>query len=233
MQDSKRLIVALDYAGEEQALAMADALDPTKVRVKVGKELFTRCGPPLLKALQQRGFEVFLDLKFHDIPNTVAGGARAAADLGAWMLTLHAGNGGAALRAARTAIDEMGSAMHLVGVTVLTSLDDAQLAEVGVLDGARAQVARLAALAAECQMSGIVCSAQELALVRGILPSDSLTVTPGIRQSGDAADDQNRTMGPGEAVAAGASYLVVGRPITRAPSPMQAVQNYLNEIQLS
>ena len=173
-----------------------------------------------------------MDLKFHDIPNTVAGGARAAADLGAWMLTLHAGNGSQAMRAARQAVDETGSAMHLVGVTVLTSLDDAQLAEVGVSDGAQAQVARLATLANECQMAGVVCSAQELALVRGILPADSLTVTPGIRQQGEDAGDQTRTLTPGQAIAAGASYLVVGRPITRAPSPMQAVQNYLNEIQL-
>lgn len=232
MQDKKRLIVALDYADEAEALAMADALDPAQCRVKVGKELFTRCGPPLVKSLQQRGFEIFLDLKFHDIPNTVAGGARAAADLGAWMLTLHAGNGSQAMRAARQAVDDMGSAMHLVGVTVLTSLDDAQLAEVGVNDGAQAQVARLAALASECRMAGVVCSAQELALVRDILPADALTVTPGIRQQGEDAGDQTRTLTPAQAVAAGASYLVVGRPITRAPSPMQAVQNYLNEIQL-
>lgn len=232
MQDKKRLIVALDYADEAEALAMADALDPTQCRVKVGKELFTRCGPPLVKSLQQRGFEIFLDLKFHDIPNTVAGGARAAADLGAWMLTLHAGNGSQAMRAARQAVDELGSGMHLVGVTVLTSLDDAQLVEVGVTDGAQAQVARLAALANECRMAGVVCSAQELALVRDILPADALTVTPGIRQQGEDAGDQTRTLTPAQAVAAGASYLVVGRPITRAPSPMQAVQNYLNEIQL-
>lgn len=232
MQDKKRLIVALDYAEEAQALAMADALDPAQCRVKVGKELFTRCGPPLVKALQQRGFEIFLDLKFHDIPNTVAGGARAAADLGAWMLTLHAGNGSQAMRAARQAVDDLGSPMHLVGVTVLTSLDDAQLAEVGVTDGAQAQVARLAALASESGMAGVVCSAQELALVRDILPADALTVTPGIRQLGEDAGDQTRTLTPAQAVTAGASYLVVGRPITRAPSPMQAVQNYLNEIQL-
>ena len=232
MQDNKRLIVALDYADEAEALAMADALDPARCRVKVGKELFTRCGPPLVKSLQQRGFEIFRDLKFHDIPNTVAGGARAAADLGAWMLTLHAGNGSQAMRAARQAVDEMGSSMHLVGVTVLTSLDDAQLAEVGVSDGAQVQVARLAALANECRMAGVVCSAQELALVRGILPANALTVTPGIRQQGEDAGDQTRTLTPAQAVAAGASYLVVGRPITRAPSPMQAVQNYLNEIQL-
>lgn len=232
MQDKKRLIVALDYAEEAQALAMADALDPAQCRVKVGKELFTRCGPPLVKALQQRGFEIFLDLKFHDIPNTVAGGARAAADLGAWMLTLHAGNGSQAMRSARQAVDDLGSPMHLVGVTVLTSLDDAQLAEVGVTDGAQAQVARLAALASESGMAGVVCSAQELALVRDILPADALTVTPGIRQLGEDAGDQTRTLTPAQAVTAGASYLVVGRPITRAPSPMQAVQNYLNEIQL-
>ena len=232
MQDKKRLIVALDYAEEAQALAMADALDPAQCRVKVGKELFTRCGPPLVKALQQRGFEIFLDLKFHDIPNTVAGGARAAADLGAWMLTLHAGNGSQAMRSARQAVDDLGSPMHLVGVTVLTSLDDAQLAEVGVTDGAQAQVARLAALASESGMAGVVCSAQELALVRDILPTDALTVTPGIRQLGEDAGDQTRTLTPAQAVTAGASYLVVGRPITRAPSPMQAVQNYLNEIQL-
>lgn len=232
MHDQKRLIVALDYADEAEALAMADALDPAQCRVKVGKQLFTRCGPPLMKSLQQRGFEIFLDLKFHDIPNTVAGGAQAAADLGAWMLTLHAGNGSKAMLAARKAVEEAGSQMHLVGVTVLTSLDDEQLAEVGVTDGAQEQVARLAALAAKCEMSGVVCSAQELALVRDILPADAITVTPGIRQQGEDAGDQTRTLTPAQAVAAGASYLVVGRPITRAPSPMQAVQNYLNEIKL-
>ncbi len=233
MQDSKRLIVALDYASEDEALAMADALDPAQCRVKVGKELFTRCGPPLLKSLQQRGFEIFLDLKFHDIPNTVAGGARAAADLGAWMLTLHAGNGSQAMQAARKAVNETGSPMHLVGVTVLTSMDDQQLAEVGVQGGAQEQVTRLATLANDCELSGIVCSAQELPAVRKILPADALTVTPGIRQAGAALDDQARTLTPGQAVAAGASYLVVGRPITRAESPRQALGNFLNEIQLA
>ncbi len=232
MKDKKRLIVALDYSTEAEAMAMADALDPALCRVKVGKELFTRCGPPLLKSLQQRGFEVFLDLKFHDIPNTVAGGARAAADLGAWMLTLHASTGAEAMLAARRAVDETGSAMHLVGVTVLTSMDDRQLLEVGVEGGARAQVKRLAALASACRMSGVVCSAQELGSVRGVLASDAITVTPGIRQQGEAADDQQRTLSPAQAVAAGASYLVVGRPITRAQSPLQALGNYLAEINL-
>jgi len=232
MQDTKRLIVALDYPSESLALGMADQLDPEKCRVKVGKELFTRCGPPLLKSLQDRGFEVFLDLKFHDIPNTVAGGARAAADLGAWMLTLHAGNGSAAMRAAREAVDAMNSQMHLVGVTVLTSLDDAQLAEVGVNSTASEQVARLAKLAAAERMSGVVCSAQELPLVRGLLPADAITVTPGIRQQGESAGDQSRTMTPAEAVAAGASYLVVGRPITQSENPEKAVRAYLDEMEV-
>lgn len=231
MQDQKRLIVALDYSNEAEALAMADALDSERCRLKVGKELFTRTGPALLKSLQQRNFDIFLDLKFHDIPNTVAGGARAAAELGAWMLTVHASTGSAALHAARAAVDQTGCDMHLVGVTVLTSMDDAQLEEVGVSGGAQAQVGRLAALAAKCQLSGVVCSAQELALVRGILPASAITVTPGIRPAGSAADDQTRTLTPAQAVVAGSSYLVVGRPITQAADPMQAVDSILGEIE--
>lgn len=219
-----RVLIALDYDQPAAALALAERLDSNACRLKVGKELFTRGGPQLVQGLQQRGFELFLDLKFHDIPNTVAQAVRAAADLGVWMVNVHACGGSRMLNAAREALISYGAQRpKLIAVTVLTSMSDADLAELGVTIGAAAQVERLARLSRDCGLDGVVCSAREAAQMKLDLGSDFVTVTPGIRPSGSAADDQQRTMTPAAAVAAGADYLVIGRPITKAADPLAAL----------
>lgn len=226
-----RVLIALDYDHSSEALALADRLDPRGCRLKVGKELFTRCGPQLVKDLQGRGFELFLDLKFHDIPNTVAQAVRAAADLGVWMVNVHASGGSRMLMAARDALSSFGPERpKLIAVTVLTSMSDADLLEVGIRDGAEAQVARLAKLTANCGLDGVVCSAREAAQLKQDLGTAFLTVTPGIRPAGVASNDQQRTMTPGSAVLAGADYLVVGRPVTRASDPLAALAAINGEI---
>ncbi len=217
------LIVALDFPSVEQALAMADRLDSARCRVKVGKELFTRGGPKVVQALVERGFEVFLDLKFHDIPNTVAAACRAAADLGVWMINVHAFGGRKMMAAARGALEGLQNPPLLIAVTVLTSLDTDDLAEVGISSTPEQMVLRLARLAQESGMDGVVCSARELAPLRAALPAEFLTVTPGIRPRGAAVADQKRVMSPADAIQAGASYLVVGRPVTAAKQPRQAL----------
>ncbi len=219
-----RVLIALDYDQPAAALALAERLDSNACRLKVGKELFTRGGPQLVQGLQQRGFELFLDLKFHDIPNTVAQAVRAAADLGVWMVNVHACGGSRMLNAAREALISYGAQRpKLIAVTVLTSMSDADLAELGMTIGATAQVERLARLSRDCGLDGVVCSAREAAQMKLDLGSDFITVTPGIRPSGSAADDQQRTMTPAAAVAAGADYLVIGRPITKAADPLAAL----------
>ncbi len=218
-----RLIVALDFPSVDQALAMADRLDPARCRVKVGKELFSRGGPEVIGALRAHGFEIFLDLKFHDIPNTVAAACRAAADLGVWMINVHALGGRKMMAAARGALADYQNVPLLIAVTVLTSLDTEDLAEVGISSTPEQMVMRLARLAYEAGMDGVVCSARELAPLRAALPADFLTVTPGIRPQGAAVADQKRVMSPGDAIQAGASYLVVGRPVTAAKQPLQAL----------
>jgi len=224
------LIVALDFPTAKAAMALAERLDPQQVRVKVGKELFTSAGPALVESLQARGFSVFLDLKFHDIPATVAGACRAAAELGVWMLNVHASGGRAMLEAARNAVEtSAGKHPLLIAVTVLTSLDAAALQEIGCTAAPQAQVERLAALAAASGLDGVVCSAQEAALLRERQPS-LLRVTPGIRPAGTAHDDQRRVLTPAEALAAGADYLVVGRPISAATDPAAACAAVLAEI---
>ncbi|MCB1745890.1 MAG: orotidine-5'-phosphate decarboxylase [Gammaproteobacteria bacterium] len=217
------VIVALDFDTLDGALALADRLDPATCRVKVGKELFTRAGPAAVRALGTRGFEVFLDLKFHDIPNTVAGACRAAADLGCWMVNVHAGGGRAMMTAAAAALAGQAGRPLLIAVTVLTSLDDLALGEVGVDATAGDQVVRLATLAESCGLDGVVCSPLEIAPLRGCLDPGFTLVTPGVRPAGAAQDDQVRIATPGSAIAAGASYLVVGRPVTRAADPAAAV----------
>jgi len=221
--NTKPVIVALDYPALDDALALADRLDPQACRVKVGKELFTRAGPQAVSMLAARGFEVFLDLKFHDIPNTVAGACRAAADLGCWMLNVHAGGGREMLEAAVAALGGEPSRPMLIAVTVLTSLDDAALGEVGVSGGVAGQVERLAALASASGLDGVVCSPLEIAPLRARLGDAFALVTPGVRPAGASVDDQVRVATPGNAVAAGAHYLVVGRPVTRAADPAAAV----------
>ena len=225
------LIVALDYANERDALVLADQLDPAACRVKVGKELFTACGPAIVERLQERGFDVFLDLKFHDIPQTVAKACRAAARLGVWMLNVHASGGSTMLRAAREAMNDAAGTRRtlLVAVTVLTSMNDAALREVGVNSSVQDQVGRLATLAAECALDGIVCSALEASRLREAVP-ELLRVTPGIRPAQYAEDDQRRIMTPAAALASGSDFLVVGRPITAAEDPALALSQILSEL---
>ena len=217
------VIVALDVADAGAALALAARLDPALCRVKVGKELFTRAGPGVVEQLQHAGFEVFLDLKFHDIPNTVAQALRAAADLGIWMVNIHAGGGRRMLEAAAAAIAACHRPPLLIGVTVLTSLDDTDLAELGYTDSVADRVLRLARLTADTGLDGVVCSAQEAPALRRACGHDFALVTPGIRLSGDAADDQRRIVTPAMALALGSDYLVIGRSVTAAADPGAAL----------
>ena len=225
-----RIIVALDFPDGGAALRFVERLEPNACRLKVGFELFVAAGPDLVRALVQRGFPIFLDLKFHDIPNTVAGAVRAAARLGVWMINVHASGGRRMLEAARQALPDGTARPRLVAVTVLTSLEAAELREVGIVHAPQDQVLRLARLAQDCGLDGAVCSAREAPMLRRALGTDFLLVTPGIRSAGESAQDQRRVLTPAAAVNAGADYLVVGRPVTRAPDPMEALQAIEAEI---
>ena len=230
--DNKRIIVPLDTPKLEEALALASRLDPKLCRVKIGKELFVAAGPEAVARVQERGFEVFLDLKFHDIPNTVAGACRSAARLGVWMMNVHASGGEAMMRAARDAVSSVARPPLLIAVTVLTSLDDAALPRVGFSGTVAANVERLARLARACGLDGVVCSAQEASLVREATTDDFVRVTPGIRLDNDRRDDQARVVTPREAVRLGTHYLVIGRPITGSPDPaatLQSIRDSLDE----
>lgn len=218
-----RIIVALDYPAAEPALALADRLDPARCRLKVGKELFTRSGPQVVSTLVTRGFDVFLDLKYHDIPNTVARACAAAADLGVWMLNVHALGGSAMMAAARDAVGDGDDAPLLIAVTLLTSMDQQTFDQIGLKGSLTDTVLRLASLAADSGLDGVVCSAQEAQALRDRLGADFRLVTPGIRPAGSAQGDQHRTMTPAQALAAGSHYLVIGRPITAAHDPLQAL----------
>lgn len=224
------VIVALDYASAAEALAMARQLSPQQVRVKVGKELFTRSGPQVVEQLQALGFEVFLDLKFHDIPNTVAAAVRAAAELGVWMVNVHASGGRRMMAGAREALEQARSNTLLTAVTVLTSMGADELAELGISATPAQQVMRLATLARDSGMHGVVCSAQEATLLRGECPAPFCLVTPGIRPAGSDAGDQTRIVTPAEAQRLGVDYLVIGRPITRAAVPTEAVADVLQQL---
>ena len=221
------IIIALDYPSAAQAVALAERLQPALCRLKVGKELYTACGPALLEQLMGRGFEIFLDLKFHDIPNTAAQACKAAASLGVWMINVHALGGRKMLEAARKAVPDS----KLIAVTLLTSMAQQDLAEIGI-DATPAQmVQRLALLAQDCGLDGVVCSAQEAALLRKLCGDEFSLVTPGIRTADAASDDQSRVMTPRAAREAGSSYLVIGRPITRAPDPLQALLDISRELE--
>ncbi|MEP1596701.1 MAG: orotidine-5'-phosphate decarboxylase [Halieaceae bacterium] len=198
--------------------------------MKVGKELFTRSGPQLVETLQGMGFEVFLDLKFHDIPNTVAGAVRAAADLGVWMVNVHASGGRRMLEAAADALASYSQAPLLIGVTVLTSMSNDDLAEMGYRETAGQRVDRLAGLVADTGLNGVVCSAQEAPALRAAHGTGFALVTPGIRLAGDSAGDQRRVVTPADAVAGGADYLVIGRSITGAEQPLQALERIHEEL---
>lgn len=218
-----QILVALDYATAKDSLALAGQLDPQLCRLKVGKELFTACGPSIVEQLQQLGFDVFLDLKFHDIPNTVAKALASAADLGVWMVNVHASGGQRMLAAARESLDRRsGHRPLLIAVTLLTSMEAGDLPAIGIKDAPETQVLRLARLARDCGLDGVVCSPLEAASLRRELGAPFCLVTPGIRAEAAAADDQRRVMTPRQALAAGSNYLVIGRPITGAADPAEA-----------
>jgi orotidine-5'-phosphate decarboxylase len=199
-------------------------------RVKVGKEMFTRFGPAMVEACMHRGFEVFLDLKFHDIPNTVAGACRSAADLGVWMMNVHASGGRRMMEAAAEAIKSSSSAAKLIGVTILTSLSQEEIAEIGYTGTPEENVSRLAALAKASGLDGIVCSPREAARIRSELGPDFELITPGVRPAGSDTGDQRRVMTPRDALDAGATCLVIGRPITGAADPQRALEEILASI---
>ena len=232
MPADPRVIVALDFPAAAPALALLEQLDPARCRVKVGKELFTRGGPQLVERAVAAGFDVFLDLKFHDIPNTVAGACAAAADLGVWMVNVHASGGPAMLRAARERLDGLSSPPLLIAVTVLTSLDASDLAAVGCPGEPAERVLQLARLSQQAGLDGVVCSPLEAAAVRAELGPDFRLVTPGVRPVFAASGDQKRVMTPAQALAVGADYLVIGRPITAAAEPMAALAAIEAEIAL-
>ena len=229
MSDSK-IIIALDYPGADEARAFYKQIDPMRCRVKVGKELFTRAGPDFVRELVDAGFDVFLDLKFHDIPNTVAQACRAAADLGVWMLNVHALGGRAMMEAAREAITASSHSPLLIAVTILTSMKETDLQEIGIESSVAEQVQRLAQLVKSCELDGVVCSSHEVNELRSILGHDFCLVTPGIRPKGSDTGDQKRIMTPKQAVDLGASYLVIGRPITQAPDPMAVLASIEQEL---
>lgn len=222
---SSPVIVALDYAHAADALRLAEQLSPGECRLKVGKELFTAEGPAVVRALQERGFELFLDLKFHDIPNTVAAAVAAAADLGVWMVNVHAMGGRRMMSAARERLLQGGHSTKLIAVTVLTSMERSDLEELGLSFEPQVQVQRLAALVEECGLDGVVCSAQEARLLHERHGSDFCLVTPGIRPAGSDVGDQRRVMTPEQALSAGVTYMVIGRPITQAADPAAALRD--------
>ena len=221
---SKNIIIALDFPTGDKTLQFLDLLDPNLCRVKIGKELFTASGPQLVRKIIDRGFDVFLDLKFHDIPNTVARASKVAADLGIWMFNIHASGGRTMMEAARESIDSLGNQRPLlIGVTVLTSFLKKDLEQTGIHSYPEDQVSKLAFLARDSGLDGVVCSAAETKLLRSQIDDKFCLVTPGIRRPEDAIGDQKRIIGPAEAIQNGSNYLVVGRPITSADSPNGAL----------
>ena len=224
MTTTSSIVVALDFPDMKQALAMADQLDSSLCRVKVGKELYTATGPAILEELHKRNYEVFLDLKFHDIPNTCAKAVGVAADLGVWMGNVHASGGQRMMEAARNELEKKSNKPLLIGVTVLTSMEQSDLAGIGLDVDPMVQVERLAKLTQASGLDGVVCSAREVRLIRDVCGSEFLTVTPGIRPEGADAGDQKRVMTPKQAVEAGVDYMVIGRPITESTTPGLACQ---------
>ncbi|ENL7234595.1 orotidine-5'-phosphate decarboxylase [Escherichia coli] len=219
------VVVALDYHNRDAALAFVDKIDPRDCRLKVGKEMFTLFGPQFVRELQQRGFDIFLDLKFHDIPNTAAHAVAAAADLGVWMVNVHASGGARMMTAAREALVPFGKdAPLLIAVTVLTSMEASDLADLGVTLSPADYAERLAALTQKCGLDGVVCSAQEAARFKQVFGQEFKLVTPGIRPQGSEAGDQRRIMTPEQALASGVDYMVIGRPVTQSVDPAQTLK---------
>ena len=223
------VVIALDFKDKASTLNLVDQLQPDLCRLKVGKELFVRCGPDLVKELIDKGFDVFLDLKFHDIPNTVAAACQAAADLGVWMVNVHASGGRKMMQAAREAIAASSHQPLLIGVTVLTSLSREDIAETGLDIEPQQQVLRLAKLAKDSGLDGVVCSPLEAALLKQQVAEDFCLVTPGVRPAGSDIGDQQRIMTPAKALQAGSDYLVIGRPITASSDPLKSLQAIIAE----
>lgn len=220
IQDSPKVLVALDYSDSASALQFVEKLSPNLCRLKVGKELFAVSGPRFIKELVERGFDVFLDLKYHDIPNTVAKAVQAAAKLGVWMVNVHALGGRKMMEAAREALSNSEHKPLLIAVTILTSMEQSDLSEIGLQGTPEENVLRLASLAQSSGMDGVVCSAQEVARLRQMFDASFCLVTPGIRPEGSSQDDQKRIMTPKKAMEAGSSFLVIGRPITQSSDPV-------------
>lgn len=231
--NSSRVVVPLDFPDQEQALALCQQLPPDQCKLKIGKELFTRAGPALVAKLIDSGYDIFLDLKYHDIPNTVAQACKAAAELGVWMLNVHASGGTQMLQAAREAIHSASKQPLLIAVTVLTSMNEEELAAIGVTRSLPDQVMHLAAMTKEAGLDGVVCSAQEASQLQQAFGPEFCLVTPGIRPASAAKDDQKRIMTPAAAIKAGSHYLVIGRPITRAEDPGAALAAINAEISSS
>jgi len=217
------ILVALDFDNAQQTQELVARLDPSRCRLKVGKELFTSEGPQLVESLQKKGFDVFLDLKFHDIPNTCAKAVKAAAQLGVWMVNVHASGGQRMMEAARNELEKFQNKPHLIGVTVLTSMEQSDLAGIGLDIDPKEQVKRLALLTKQSGLDGVVCSAQEATMLKELCGQDFQLVTPGIRPSFAQQGDQRRVMTPAEAKLAGVDYMVIGRPITQADDPIEAL----------
>ena len=232
MNTSSRIIVALDYVNPNDALTLVTQLAPDRCKLKIGKELFTRAGPDFVRTLVKKKFDVFLDLKFHDIPNTVARACTAAAELGVWMVNVHALGGRNMLQAAREAIQKVANPPFLIAVTILTSMSEKDMAEVGLTGAAAENVSRLAQLTQQCGLDGVVCSALEAKALRSLTNPNFKLVTPGIRFADSATADQQRIATPRFAIEQGADYLVVGRPITQAVNPMAVIERIEQEIRL-
>ncbi|WP_323841300.1 MULTISPECIES: orotidine-5'-phosphate decarboxylase [unclassified Moraxella] len=228
---SSPIIVAVDKHDLNGALTLADGLDPKLCRLKVGKELFTICGPKVVQEFHQRGFEVFLDLKFHDIPNTTAQAVLSAADMGVWMVNLHASAGSKAMMLAKSRLQAGGYYnTMLIAVTVLTSMSDSDLIELGIFSTAKDHVLKLATLTKNSGLDGVVCSAQEAQMLKQVLGQEFKLITPGIRLATDSADDQHRICTPKDALANGSDYLVIGRSITGANNPNEKLHLILNDL---
>ena len=223
--NNPRIIVALDYNNSIQAMEFVETIDPTLCKLKVGKELFTSCGPSFVSLLVKKGFDVFLDLKFHDIPSTVSKAVKAASDLGVWMSNLHASGGREMMESSKNILDKTGSEMLLVAVTVLTSFSNKDLDDIGVTYDINKQVEELAWLSKKSGMDGVVASGIEAEMLRKIHGNDFIIVTPGIRLNSIKVDDQNRILSPSQAIINGSSYLVIGRPVTQALNPSDVLKH--------
>ncbi len=230
MSNNSPIIVALDFPSTKQAIELVERLEPERCRLKVGKELFTRSGPALVEQLVAKGYDVFLDLKFHDIPNTVAAACSVAADLGVWMVNVHAQGGRRMMEAANEALQKSSHQPLLIAVTILTSMGEEDIREVGLSGSPADNVKQLATLAQNAGLDGVVCSPKEVAMLRETISSNFQLVTPGIRPSWAAKGDQTRITTPADAIALGSNYLVIGRPITGADDPLLALSKIEDEL---